>query len=126
MGYDDRCFAADLVDLARQGALRIEERDGAYSLHREASHVSPWPPAQRALLQAAFAQGPTLDLKKSEHQRVSAARTAHREVLDKENAGRYFNVNAKYGVIGTLFALVSLGLGVWAMGPGDKRASGVF
>jgi hypothetical protein len=106
MGYDDRCFAADLVDLARQGALRIEEQGGSYSLRRGSPGVASWPPAQQALLRAAFAEGPLLELKSSEHKRVGAARTAHREVLDKENAGRYFNVNAKYGVIGTLFALV--------------------
>ena len=126
MGYDERCFAADLVDLARNGALTIRERDGEYSLHRESTGGGSWPPAQRALLDAVFAGGRTLDLKRTEHKRVGGARDAHRKVLDKENAGRYFNVNTRYGVIGTLLALVSLGFGLWMFGSGEQRAGGLF
>lgn len=126
MAYDDRCFAADLVDLARQGALTISERDGDYSLQRVGSGRRGWPAAQQALLDGVFAGGSLLELKKGEHRRVAAARDAHRKVLDRENEGRHFNVNAKVGVIGTLIALVSLGLGVWALGSGGQRAGGLF
>ena len=125
MGYDERCFAADLVDLARQGALTIREHDGTYSLHRGNSGGT-WQPPQAALFSSLFAGGRTLDLKQTEHRRVAAARNAHRDALDRENAGRYFNVNTRYGVIGTLFALASLGVGLWLSGTTDQRAGGLF
>jgi uncharacterized membrane protein YgcG len=126
MGYDDRCFAADLVDLARQGALTIRERDGGYSLQRDSRGSGSWPAAQRVLLDGVFAGGSVLELKKGEHRRVAAARDAHRKVLDSENTGRYFNVNAGVGVIGILIAMVSLGVGVWTLGSGGQRAGGLF
>ncbi|MFI4970283.1 MAG: DUF2207 domain-containing protein, partial [Lysobacterales bacterium] len=115
MGYDDRCFAADAVDLAVRGALEIRQDGKDYSLHRRGAHVD-MPPAEAALMAATFAADATLALKQSQHLRIAAARAAHRACLDKDDADVYFRTHHKLVVPGVLLALAALALGMRSTG----------
>src|SRR5690606_36906014 len=122
MGYDDRCFTADALDLAVGGHLRIhregEGRKDAWLLERRAPVAasralgrwvadpsrqgigipggSPVPPAptQRVLLDRLFRGGKALlELETSNATTLREARSAHRQALDDELHGRYFHRN---------------------------------
>ena len=81
MGYDDRCFAAAVLQLAIQGQLTIDQAPrgllgggGEYTLSRKE------PPAEavlsadeRVLLDALFADGQTLKLANENHAVLTAA-----------------------------------------------------
>ncbi|MEO5560098.1 MAG: DUF2207 domain-containing protein, partial [Dokdonella sp.] len=95
MGYDDRCFAADIVDLAVRGKLRIEQDDKTYRLHRIGAGVDTGVPAAEAtLLAKAFAASADLELKQANHVRIAAARDAHSALLEQDDNGRYFKSNS--------------------------------
>ena len=67
MAYDDRCFAADLVDLAVRGRVEIRKDGGDYSLLRKSSGTRDALPAPEAGIAArtCSAQRSTLELKQS-------------------------------------------------------------
>ncbi|MGH8177353.1 MAG: DUF2207 domain-containing protein [Steroidobacter sp.] len=99
MGYDMRCFSAEVLALAVAGCLRIV-RDKRmlkddWSLDRAASTGNaPLSDSQRSLLERLFSGSKqTLVLKNTSAATVSAARMAHTRALDKALQPRYFKRN---------------------------------
>lgn len=116
MGYDMRCFTADVLALAIGGHLRIKQDDGFFkdkwSLDRgDAGSASDASPPQRALLSGLFPGGKQiLELKNTNAAIVSKAREGHEKALDSEFQPRYFQRNGKKVGIAVLIALVTIGL----------------
>ncbi|MEP7097704.1 MAG: DUF2207 domain-containing protein [Dokdonella sp.] len=127
MGYDDRCFAADAVDLAVRGALDIREDNGKYALLR-GNHTAPTdlPTAETTLLTAAFASNDTLAFDQIEHQRIAKVRATHKARLDKDNASVYFSRNTMLMIPAVLITFAALAVGVHMTATGDARAGGGF
>ncbi|MGH9418997.1 MAG: DUF2207 domain-containing protein, partial [Thermoanaerobaculia bacterium] len=118
MGYDMKCFTADVLALAIAGRLRIHQEKHMFgdqwSLERLRSGVpSPVSPAQQTLLAGLFAGGEdTLILKNTNAAIMSAARQAHSEILLHQYQPEYFKRNG--GKVGKAF-LIALVFGVIAM-----------
>jgi uncharacterized membrane protein YgcG len=126
MGYDDRCFAADVVDLAVRGVLQIRQQDKQYSLHRQGSAGSDLPAVEARLLDDTLGADSELVLKQGEHKRIGAARSQHMEYLEKEANGRYFNRNRKLLVPGVLLTIAALVLGIRESSSGGMLAGAGF
>ena len=126
MKYDDRCFAADIVDLAVRGALTIRQDDSTFSLRRAAKARELPPPAEATLLDSVLGSRDELVLKQSEHTTIAAALGKHKALLKKENAGRYFHTNSTLVIPGVLLCVVALLLGLFARGGGPATAGAGF
>lgn len=127
MGWDNGCVAADLVDLGVRGALEIHQDGRVYQLVRAAGANEPLPPAEADLLEALLPDGrQRLVLVQAEHTAIAAALKVHRERLAKDGAGRYFKLNIGVLVMGALFSLAVLALGVFALGPAARRGDAGF
>ncbi len=126
MKYDDRCFAADIVDLAVRGALTIRQDDSTFTLRRAANARELPPPAEAALLESVLGSGDELVLKQSEHTTIAAALSQHKAMLKSENAGRYFHTNSTLVIPGVLLCAVALLLGLFARGGGPATAGAGF
>jgi len=126
MKYDDRCFAADIVDLAVRGALTIRQDDSTFTLCRAAKARELPPPAEAALLESVLGSSDELVLKQSEHTAIAAALNQHKATLKKENAGRYFHTNSTLVIPGVLLCVVALLLGLFARGGGPETAGAGF
>jgi hypothetical protein len=126
MAYDDRCFAADVVDLAVRGALQIRQQDKQYSLHRQGGTGVDLPAVEARLLDDTLGASSELVLKQSEHKRIGAARSQHMEYLEKEAKGRYFNRNRKLLVPGVLLTIAALLLGIRESSSGGVLAGAGF
>jgi hypothetical protein len=126
MKYDDRCFAADIVDLAVRGALTIRQDASTFSLRRAAKARELPPPAEAALLDSVLGSRDELVLKQSEHTTIGAALSKHKALLKKENAGRYFHTNSTLVIPGVLLCVVALLLGLFARGAGPTTAGAGF
>ena len=113
MGYDMRCFTADVLALAVGGHLRIHKEDkflkDEWRLDRAASESAVEPSAgQRKLLSGLFSGGrDSLVLKNTNAATVSSARQAHEKQLDSEAHGVYFKRNTKNTVIAVLIAVIT-------------------
>lgn len=113
MGFDDKAFAAAVVDLAVQGHLFIEEDDGDYTLSRRPG-TAPLPPGEQRLLNRLFAGGNAVRMQNTNHLVIKGARDALKSALDAELNRIYFNANYSYLVPGVLLSLVALGTMVLA------------
>ena len=108
MKYDDRCFAADVVDLAVRGAVTIRQEGSAWSLHRARRERGTLPGPQTALLDSALGGESELVFQQSEHVRVAAALSQHKAAVTRQNSGRYFNTNSVLVIPGALLCVVAL------------------
>jgi uncharacterized membrane protein YgcG len=128
MAYDNRCFAADLVDLAVRGRVEIREEKGTYSLLRKSSGSrDELPEPEAGILKDLLGSGrSTLEFKQSEHTTIAAALKNHKETLKKSDVGRYFNTNSKLVIPGALVGLAALLAGVFALGAAPRLAGAGF
>jgi uncharacterized membrane protein YgcG len=128
MAYDDRCFAADLVDLAVRGRVEIREAKGTYSLLKKSSgNRDELPEPEAGILKDLLGSSrSTLEFKQSEHTTISTALKNHKETLKKSDVGRYFNTNSKLVIPGALVGLAALLAGVFALGAAPRLAGAGF
>jgi uncharacterized membrane protein YgcG len=94
MGYDDRTFAAAVVNLAVKGWLEIRENDGDYSLWRKADAGAGLAPGEQVLLSQLFRSGPVIELDDANHKIIGGARRAHRRALRLNYERVYFANNS--------------------------------
>ena len=114
MGYDTRCFSADLLSLAVAGKLRIHREKGLLKEDWELEKTgTPGPvaaPEAEVLLSKLFEGGnPKLALKNTNAATVSGAQLAHLTALDKRFRPAMFQRNAGSIGIATLI-LVATGV----------------
>ena len=112
MGYDMRCFSADILSLAVAGHLRINRDDhffgDTWRLDRNGAMSPPSSDAQKALLTMLFSPDEqSLELNKTNAATISSARTVHNKALDREYQPIYFKRNGRSVGIAIAIALVS-------------------
>ena len=113
MGYDARCFSAEVLALAVGGHLKINRDEhffkDSWRLDRNgAGAKAPSSASDTALLSLLFPGGKkSLELKNTNAAIVSAAQDAHKEALDSEYHPRYFQRNTKSLGIAILIAVVA-------------------
>jgi len=114
MAYDDRCFAAAVLSLAVQGALRIEQvsggllrRSSRFTLHRTepARDVVP-AQDERVLRDTLFGTAPSVELDDANHAVISAAKLEHQRVLEARYMPSAFRANRAWHVIGIALSLL--------------------
>ncbi len=122
MGFDDRTFAAALVDMAVAGGLRIEEPDDAYILSR-GSKTFPEASWQRAVLDRLLGPAGAVRLEQANHAAIRAARSALDDALAAAHQGTSFRTNRAYFFLG---AALSAGvMAVTALRADDPGMAGV-
>ena len=123
MGFDNKAFAAAVVDMAVKGYLRIKEDGGVYTLIRQSGPTS-LPKSEERVAAKLFAGGSTLKLESDNHTRLSGAIDALRENLQKEFDKVYFVSNTGYQGIGIVLTLLAMG-SVILTAPDRATAAGV-
>ena len=112
MGYDTRCFSADLLSLAVAGNVDIQREKGLlkddWELARTATTERPPTREQQTLLAKLFVGGQsTLELKNTNASTISGAQTAHSAVLEQRFKPALFVRNGNSIGVAFLIALVS-------------------
>ena len=126
MGYDTRCFSADVLSLAVTRNLRIERDKGLLKDHWNLERT---PGGERAeaeeetLLASLFAKGGLLELDKDNASTLQKAIAAHTKALDKRFNGTMFKRNG--GSVGIAFA-IALVFGTAAFAFGAATGSGLL
>ena len=108
MGFDNKAFAAAVVDLGVRGYLQIKEDDGDYTLIRKSAPPALPNPEER-MADKLFAGGSTLKLESKNHAHIHGAIDALRENLQKEFDKVYFITNTGYLGFGILLTLLAMG-----------------
>jgi uncharacterized membrane protein YgcG len=114
MGFDDRAFAAAIVDLGVRGKLRIVEEDGGFfsgtktRLERVDAGVEDLPPPERAMFSSLLGSRDHIELDNKNHAAFSSSRSALEKELKRTYLGKLFNTNRHWAVLG--LALLALGV----------------
>ncbi len=126
MGYDMRCFSAEVLTLAVAGCLRIVQDKGFFKDEWRLERTQTDPPAsasqgQRALLAGLFKDGkPTLVLKNTNASTVQGARRAHSKAIDSVLHPRYYKQNSGSIAKGMAIGGVAILLAAWMTGEAGK------
>jgi uncharacterized membrane protein YgcG len=113
MGYDMRCFSADVLALAVAGRLRIDREKRLFKdewrLDRaDGNATTAISPGQQTLLSGLFPGGKdSLVLKSTNAEIVQSARNGHQKMLNSEYQPRYFRRNGKKVAVAWLIAIVT-------------------
>jgi uncharacterized membrane protein YgcG len=108
MGYDQKTFAAAVVDMAVKGYLKIEEEDDEYTLRRTGRENGSLDTGEQRLGANLFRGNDVLKLKDTNHARISEGRSALRESLDRELNNIYFHTNRSSFFVGAGLSALTL------------------
>jgi uncharacterized membrane protein YgcG len=109
LGFDQKTFAAAVVDLAVKGYLKIEENDdGEYTLRRIGKNDGSLDTGEARLASVLFRGGDVLQLTTTNHERISEARRALKESLGRQINDIYFRSNYPSFFLGLGLSLVTL------------------
>ncbi len=115
MAYDDKAFAAALVNLAVKGALEIRQQGKHFEIERHSDWQGDLAPGEAALLSALFAEGPNVELEQKNHALLKKARRQHRKRLEQDYNRTAFRSNRKYLWPGILLSIGGMGLSLMLM-----------
>lgn len=113
MSFDNRCFAAAIVDSGVHRQLRMVEGEKGF-LTRAKTTLSrtdggePMPAPETAMLSALFAGGDSIEMDRSNHTYFGGARKALQENLQDAYQGKLFLKNLGWAWIGMMFMLAAI------------------
>ena len=112
MGYDRKCYAASLVDMAVKGYLKISEEKRVYTLARtgRTDEQSGLASGEAGMARALFARNESIELKQDNHTTVAASIAALKSSLKNDYRGSYFVTNRQWlaGGIVILFLVAAV------------------
>ena len=110
MGYDDKAFAAAVVDMAVKGGVLIEEDGGDYTLVRREGATGALSRDEQLVTAQLFSGGKSVKLENTNHTRIKAAIDALKKNLQTELAKIYFVTNSGYLAPGIIITLLGVAL----------------
>jgi uncharacterized membrane protein len=122
MGFDDKAFAAAVVDMAVKGAVRIQEEDGVYTLIQPDSATPALSRGEQLVAAKLFPGRGSIKLENENHTRIKAAIEALKKNLRKELEKIYFVTNSGYLMPGIAITLIGAVLVIFTAR--DRAAAG--
>jgi uncharacterized membrane protein YgcG len=110
MGYDDKVFAAAVVDMAVKGGVLIQEDGGDYTLVRRDASTGSLPRGEQLIAAQLFPHGGSVKLENENHAKIKGAIDALKKNLQTELEKIYFVTNSGYLGPGIVITLLGLGL----------------
>ena len=113
MGYDNRGFAAAIVESGVRGKIRLEEGEGGWfssgttTIH-QTGDASDMPAPERDMLGRLFGGGSSIEMDKANHVAFRAAQTALQEGLEEAYLGKLFLTNKGWAWVGLVLMLAAM------------------
>jgi len=114
MGFDNKTFAAAILDMAVRGFLTIKEQAGSYTLYRTKADLRVLTPDEKQLAGVLFDGQDQLWLDKENHTRIQSGLTTLKSWLKLTEEKVYFFSNRRYLIPGVVSGIVMI-LGVAAL-----------
>jgi uncharacterized membrane protein YgcG len=110
MGFDDKAFAAAVVDMAVKGAVQIQEDGSDYTLVRRDAGQAPLARGEQLIAARLFSRGGSIKLENENHTRIKSAIDALKKNLKTELEKIYFATNSGYLAAGIGITLLGVAL----------------
>ena len=108
MGYDDKVFAAAVIDMAVKGYLSIREKSAKYTLTKTDDNPSKLSAEEKKIAAQLFQTGSSISLEQKNHSRIAAAQNALRTSLTLSFEKTHFVTNRKAFVTGVVISTIAV------------------
>ncbi len=108
MGYDDKVFAAAVIDMAVKGFLSIREKDGKYTLTKTGGDPSKLSAEEKKIAAQLFQSGSSIALEQKQHSRIAAAKNALRTSLTLTFEKTHFVTNRGAFITGVVISTAAV------------------
>jgi len=125
MGYDNKCFASAVLNLAVKGFLKISETDGEYTLTKTGKKVV-MAPGEISLANKLFQGSMSRVLKNKNHKFINNALEAHENALRRNYETRYFITNSGYFMTGIVLSILIVISIVFSNSDLDQSGGNIF
>lgn len=127
MRYDNKTFAAAIVNIAVKGYWRIEDNDDVFSLKGIGEGMRDAAPGEEKLAHALLpGRASTITLAQREHSRFRKAQKAHKQSLKADYEKTYFVHNSGWIVGGVLITLATMAAALFSIGGSETIGIGAF
>ena len=125
-GYDNKAFAAALVNLAVKGAIKLDETNGSFTVRRNTNAPDiEYSPGEKVLLEKLLGTSRSLKLDQVNHSRIAKAIEAHKKSLKRDYEKIYFIKNSGWVIPGVLGSIATMVVGALNTGI-EKGAPSLF
>jgi hypothetical protein len=111
MGYDDKAFAAAVIDMAVKGHLTIAENGKTTTLKKTGGGAVGLSPDEQKIASQLFGSGNSIVLERKNHARIGGAKNALKTALSLACEKRYFLTNRKAFITGAVLSVAAVALG---------------
>jgi len=125
MEYDDRVFAANVINLAVKKFLTIKEDDGVYTLTRLEPSPSTLLPDEKVIADKLIGAQKEIVLKTENHRKIGDAIEALKKSLKFNMEKVYLFTNSRYLIPGLIISVLTLALSAVAV-PGEQKFLAIF
>jgi uncharacterized membrane protein YgcG len=108
MGYDDKAFAATVIDMAVKGRVSISQHGNSYTLQAKSGSTTPLSREETKLADALFRQRDRLSLESSNSRTIQKGKVALQGALRLACEKTYFVTNGRYVLPGLALSLALL------------------
>ena len=108
MSFDNKAFAAAIVNMAVKGCLTIDEDKGDYGLSRTYADETVLSAGERRIVKALFRESKYIALNTDNHEKIKKAVTALQNSLKLDFEKIHFRRNWKWLIPGTVISLLTL------------------
>jgi uncharacterized membrane protein YgcG len=106
MGFDNKTFAAAILDMGVRGFLTIKELAGSYRLYTTGKPTSALPEDEQMVAASLFNGRTELWLHQENHQAIRDALSGLRDYLASKEQKTYFVTNSRYLIAPIAFSIV--------------------
>lgn len=125
MGYDNKTFAAALVNMAVKGYLSIT-MEGKYFILNKTAEAAQLSLGESAIARSLFKNKNQIVLKKKQHSTISKAIEAHKKALIRDYEKLYFKTNKMALLPGWLGSVIILAITAFSIEPAEARSITTF
>ena len=125
MGFDDRTFAAAIINMAVKRYLTIVDQDGEYAVRRAQGDRSSLSVEERQVADKLLGGAEKIELKNTNHAKIGAAVEALKTALRMNQDKVYFLTNRRYLIPGLVFSVLVLAF-VGLAAPGEQKFLALF
>jgi len=125
MGFDDRTFAAAIINMAVKRYLTIVDQDGEYAVRRAQGDKSDLSVEERQVADKLLGGAEKIELKNTNHAKIGAAVEALKTALRMNQDKVYFLTNQRYLIPGLVFSVLVLAF-VGLAAPGESKFVALF
>ncbi|HYX68538.1 MAG TPA: DUF2207 domain-containing protein [Terriglobales bacterium] len=127
MGFDDKAFAAAVVDMAVKKYLTIEKHDDKYTLRRVGKGDDKALAAEeRVAAQTLLGDDDSIKLEQANHSTIASALSQFKSTLQTAEENVYFFSHGKYMIPGILLTVATAGAAALTLSAGGDAATAGF